>query len=93
MHRRGKGQNGNIPCPLDRDGHFSLMLGTIAGDPSGDDLSSFRNEITKDPCIFIVDLQFFIGAESTDLSPQERFLFSFGGRLFRRSPHVLLLSL
>ncbi len=69
------------------------MFGTISGDPSWDDLSSFCNEITKNPCILIVDLQLFIGAESTDLSPQERFLFSIGGRLFRRSPHVLLLSL
>jgi hypothetical protein len=93
MHRRGKGQNRNIPCPLNGNGYFSLVFGTISGDPSRDDLSSFCNEITKDPCILIVDLQFFIGAESTDLSPQERFLFSISGRLFSRSPHVFLLSL
>jgi hypothetical protein len=93
LHRRGKGQNRNIPCPFNGNGYFSLVFGTITGDPSRDDLSSFCNEITKDPCILIVDLQLFIGAESTDLSPQERFLFSIGGRLFRRSPHVLLLSL
>jgi hypothetical protein len=93
MHRCGKGQNRNIPSPFNGNGYFSLVFGTIPGDPSRDDLSSFCNEITKDPCILIVDLQLFIGAESTDLSPQERFLFSIGGRLFRRSPHVLLLSL
>jgi hypothetical protein len=93
MHRRGKRQNRNIPPPFNGDGYFSLVFGTIAGDPTRDDFSPFGNEITKDPCIFIVDLQFFIGAESTDLSPQERLLFSFGGRLFSRSPHVLLLSL
>jgi hypothetical protein len=93
MHRRGKGQNRNIPCPFNGNGYFSLVFGTIAGNPSRDDLSSFCNEITKDPRVLIVDLQFFIGAESTDLSPQERFPFSFGGRLFSRSPHFLLLSL
>jgi len=93
VHRRGKGQNRNIPCPFNGNGYFSLVFGTIARDPSRDDLSSFCNEITKDPCILIVDLQFFVSAESTDFSPQERFLLSIGGRLFRRSPHILLLSL
>jgi len=93
LHRCGEGQNRNIPCPFNGNGYFSLVFGTIPGDPSRDDLSSFCNEVTKDPCILIVDLQLFVSAESTDLSPQERFLFSIGRRLISRSPHVLLLSL
>ena len=93
MHRCGKGQNRNIPSPFDGHGYFSLVFGTIPGDPSRNDLPSFCNEITKDPCILIVDFQLSIGAESTDLSPQERFLFSFGRRLLSRFPHLLLLSL
>jgi hypothetical protein len=78
MHRCGKGKNRNIPSPFNGNGYFSLVFGTITGDPSRDDLSSFCDEITKDPCILIVDLQFFIGAESTDLSPEERFFLPVG---------------
>jgi hypothetical protein len=43
------------------------MFGTISGDPSRNDLSPFRNEISKDSRIPIVDIQLFIRAESTDL--------------------------
>ena len=93
MHGCRKGENGNIPCPLDSDGYFPLVFGTVARDPSRNDLSSFRYEITEDPGVLVVNLQLFIGAEPTDLSSQERLPFSFGRGLFARSPHVLLLSL
>ena len=69
-----KGQDCNIPSPFDSNGHLSLVLCTVPGDPTRNDLSSFRYKKSEDPRIFIVDIKFFIGAESTDLSPNERFL-------------------
>jgi hypothetical protein len=87
-----KRQDGNISSPFYGDSYLPLMFGTVSRNPSRNDLSSFRNEISKDPWIFIVDIQLFIRAESTDLSPQERFFLSVRSWSFNRSLHPLLLS-
>jgi hypothetical protein len=92
MRSRRKRQNGNVPCPFNSDGHLSLVFSAVPRNPPRNDLSSFRNEISKDPRIPIVDVQFLIGAESTDLSPQEGFFLSFGCWPFSRLPHAFLLS-
>ena len=92
MRSRRKRQNGNIAGPFNGDGHLSLVFRTVPGDPTWDDLPSFRNKISKDPRVLIVDIQFLIGAESTDLSPQERFFLSIRCWPFSRFPHALLLS-
>ena len=92
-----KGQDGDITRPFYGDHHFPLMLCTVSGDPSGDDLSAFGNEVSKDPRVFIVDIQFLVGAEAADLSSHERFSpppigsgpFSFGSL----HHHLLLSSL
>ncbi len=93
MRRCGKRQNSDVTCPFNGGGYFSLMLRTISRDSSRDDLPSLCNEVTKNPGILIVDIQLLIRTESTDLSPYERFPLSFGGWLFSRLPHLLLLSL
>jgi len=69
------------------------MLRAVSRNPSRNDLPAFCNEISKDSRIPIVDIQFFIGAESADLSPQERFLLPVGGWPLSRSLHFLLPSL
>ena len=66
---RGEGQDRNIARPFDRRGHLSLVFGTVTGDPPGNDLSPLRDEISQDPRVLIIDVQFLIGTESTDLSP------------------------
>ncbi len=93
MNGRCKRQNGNITCPFESDRYLSLVLRTVSRDPSRNDLSPFRYEISENPRIFIVDIQFFIGAESTDLSPHKRFFLPVGSRRFSRFPHSFLLSL
>ncbi len=37
----GKGQQGDVPGPLDRDGQLTLVPGAIAGHPLGQDLTAF----------------------------------------------------
>ncbi len=86
-----KGKNRNITRPFKGDRHLSLMLCTVPGDPSGNDLPSFRDKISKDLWIFIIDIYFFICTESTDLSPHERFFPSVGSCFFCGSLHSILL--
>ena len=92
-----KRQNGNIARPIDSDGYFSLVLRTISGDPPGNDLSTFCDKKSKDLWVLIIDIQFFVSAESADLSPQEGFFLPVLRRSFRksfrRSFHSLLLYL
>ena len=66
---RGEGQDRDISRPLDRRCHLSLVFGTVTGDPPGNDLPPFSDEISQDPRVLIIDVQFLIGTESTDLSP------------------------
>jgi len=47
----------NVPGSLDGDGDFSLMSGTVAGDPSGNDLSPIRNKVFQLFWILVIDLQ------------------------------------
>ena len=56
MSSRRKREDSNIARPFNSDGHLSLVLRTISGDPTRDDLSSFCDEISKDPRILIVDI-------------------------------------
>jgi hypothetical protein len=67
------------------------MLGAVPGDPTRNDLSPFCDEIPKDLGILIIDLQFFISAESADLSPQKGFSLPIGCWFFSRFFHPLLL--
>jgi hypothetical protein len=92
MDGRRKGQDGDITRPFDGDRHLSLVLRTVPGDPSGNDFPPFRNEISKDSRVPIVDLQFFIRAETTNLSPQERFFLSIHCWFLTRFSHSFLLS-
>ena len=92
MGGRREGQNRYVTGPFDGDCHLPLVLRAVPGDPPRNDLSPFCDEISKDPRIPVVNVQFFIGAETTDLSSQERFLPSVGSRPFSRFLHSLLLS-
>jgi hypothetical protein len=46
-------------------GQLSLMLGTIPGDPSGDDLPPLGNKPAQKPVIFIIDDLYLLLAKST----------------------------
>ena len=91
MGRRREGKNGDVTRPLDRDRHLPLMLCTVSGDPSGNDLSPFRNKISKDLWIFIIDIQFFVRTESADLPPHEGFLLPVTRWSFHWFSHAVLL--
>ena len=93
MSRRRKRKNSNITRPFDGNGHLSLMLRTVPGNPTGNDLSPFCDEISKDLGILVIDIQFFIGAESADLSPQKGFFLPIERWFFSRFFHPLLLYL
>lgn len=79
---RCKGKNGDVASPFDGDRHLSLMLGAVPRDPSGDDFSALCDEIPKDFWVLIVDFQFLVRTESTDLAPHKRFFLSVGTRSF-----------
>ncbi len=72
MGCRGKWKNGNIARPLNSDRHFSLVFRAVSRDPSGNDLSPLGYEVSENPRILIVDIQFLIGAEPTDFSSHKR---------------------
>jgi hypothetical protein len=65
----GKRQHGNMPDPLDGDGQFSLVSGTVAGHPLGQNLATLGNEFTKFADVFILDVFDFVGAELADFTP------------------------
>jgi len=83
-----KWQDSNITSPFDGYGDLPLMLCTVARNPPRNDLSPFRNKISKDSRILIFNIQFFVGAESTDLSLQERSLLPVRSWLFSRFSHA-----
>ena len=51
-----KGKKSDIPSALDRLGHLTLVLGTVARNPARDDLAAFGYEVTQAPDIFIINL-------------------------------------
>ncbi len=91
VSRRCKRQDSDIACSFDGNGHLSLMLCAVPRDPSGNDLSPFRDEISKDLRVLIINIQFLIRTESADLSPHERLLSSVGACFLWGSPHSILL--
>lgn len=92
MYCRCEGQDGYVSGSFDSDGDLPLVFGTVSGDPPGNDLSPLRHEISKDPRVSIIDIEFLIGAKSTDLSSHKRFFLSIGSWFFTRLSHSLLLS-
>ncbi len=76
MGCRCEGQDGYVPGPFDGDRDLPLVFGTVSGDPPGNNLPSFRHEISKNPRISIIDIELLIGAKPTDLSPHEGLLLS-----------------
>jgi len=94
MRRRRKRKDGDVACPLDCDRHLPLVFCTVSRNPSRNNLSPFRNKISKDLWVLIIDIQFLIRTESTDLSPHEGFLLPVASWSFHWFSHgVLLISL
>jgi hypothetical protein len=54
-----------MPCSLDCSDQFTLVFCTRARDPFGDDLTFFRNESLQLLFILVIDIDFFVIAEST----------------------------
>ena len=88
---RGEWQNRNVTRSFDRRCHLPLVLCTVARDPPGNDFSPFGNKISEDSRVLIIDVHFLIGAESTNLAPDERFFLPVGSGSFR-PVHSSLLS-
>jgi hypothetical protein len=86
-----KGENSDVACPFNGDRHLSLMLCAVPRDPSRNNFPPFRDEISKDLWVFIIDIQFLIRTESADLSPHERFFLPVGSCSFWGSLHSILL--
>ena len=62
---------GNVPSSFYSHGYLPLVSGTVARNPPWNDLSSLCNKVFEHFRIFIVDLQFRIRAESTNLTPRK----------------------
>ncbi len=45
------------------------MFGAVAGNPTGDDLSTFRDKVSQDAGVLVINIEFLVGAESADLAP------------------------
>jgi hypothetical protein len=71
MDRR-KGQKRDLPRPLNGQRQHSLVLGAVAGNPPGNDLASFRNEISQCFRVFVIYLEFAIHTKTAHLAPMER---------------------
>jgi len=91
MHRCGKGQDSYVARPLNGDRHLSLMFCAVSRDSPGNNFPPFRDEISKDLWILVIDIQFFVRTEPADLSPHERFSLPVGACFFWGSPHSILL--
>lgn len=91
MAGRCKRQNGDVACPFKSYCHLPLMFCAVARDPSGNDLSAFRNKISEDLRVLIIDIQFFIRTESADLPPHKRLFLPVLGCSFSWPFHPILL--
>lgn len=86
-----KRKNGDIARPFKGYRHLPLMFGTVARDPSRNDLSTFRNKIPEDLRVLVVNVQLLIRAESADLPPHERLFLSVLWCSFSWPSHSILL--
>jgi hypothetical protein len=68
----GKWHESNISGPLNGGRYFPLMLGTVTGDPSREDLASFSDKMTQRFNVFVIDLHAAVRAEDTDFASLER---------------------
>ncbi len=69
LRRCGReGQNRNISRAFDRCRYRPLMFGAVAGNPAGNDLAPFGNKVSQDTRVLIIDIDFFVGAKSTNLA-------------------------
>jgi hypothetical protein len=67
----GERQQGNLPRSFHGKRQHPLMLGTVAGNPSRNDLAPFRNKITQSFRIFVIYLEFTVDTETADLATME----------------------
>jgi hypothetical protein len=72
-----KGHEGDIPGPFDRGCQFSLVPGTITGDPPGKNFPAFRYKMVEGFHVLIIDSHIIVGAEDTHLSALKGPLFSY----------------
>src|SRR5437870_8583245 len=66
---RRKGQQGHGTRPLDRGRELPLVAGAVAGDPAGDDLPAFGEEVAEPAGVLVIDQHRLVGAEAADLPP------------------------
>jgi hypothetical protein len=70
--RAGDRQQGYVSCPLDGLGDISLVLGAVTGNPAGDYLAAFSDEVAECAWILVVNGYLFVGAETAHLAPLKR---------------------
>jgi hypothetical protein len=80
-----------VPGPLYGSGNFTLMAGTVAGDPTGYNFTSFGNEMTQRINVFVINDKFIIDTKAANFPTMKyRAAFSFwddGHSLFLRRFH------
>ena len=59
----GIGEQGELSCPLDSPGQFSLVCTAHSGNPIGDDLGTVRYKRDQEVHIFVVDVIDLVRAE------------------------------
>ena len=82
-------QEGDVARPFDGNGHLPLVLGTVTGDPPGNDFSTFGDKEAENSRVLVIDGQFLVGTESTDFSSQEGSFLAIPSGPFARSLHYL----
>src|SRR5579864_3593402 len=70
---RGKRQQGNIACPLNRRRKPALVRRAHAGEPPWDDLATLRHKLSEQAHVLIVNIVDFFHAELADLFATEKF--------------------
>jgi len=93
MHCRCKGQYGNVSGSFDCDGDLSLMVRTVPRNPSGNNLTPLCHKIPKNPRVFVINIEFLVGAKPTDLSSHKRLFLSIRTRFITRFSRLLIISL
>src|SRR3954453_13114589 len=64
---RGVGQQRDLAGVLDRDGHVTLVLTAVAGDPAGPDLAAVGDELPQQAGVLVVDVLGLVLAECAHL--------------------------
>jgi len=93
VHCCCKGKYGDVSCSFDGDGDLSLMFGTVPRNPSGNNLPSLCHKIPENPRVFVIDIEFLIGAKPTDLSSHKRLFLSIRTRFITRFSRPLIIPL